>query len=179
MLYKTEGIIIKRTNLGEFDRLLTIYTNDFGKILVKAKAIRKNQSKLKGHLELFLRSHLLIAPSRNLDIVTGAETIERFPRLHRQLSYLASAYYLSEVIDKSIIGPEKDSQIWQLILTSFQKLNQKKAEPKIIIDNFERQLLGLLGYGQEEQSITSLINSLFREKIHSRLFLQKTLRLIR
>ncbi len=179
MLYKTQGIIIKRNNSGEFDRLLTIYTKDFGKILVRAKAVRKNQSKLKGHLELFLHSYLLVAPSKNLDIITGAETIERFPRLHQQIPYLATAYYLAEIIDKTVIGPEKDPQIWQLILASFQKLDQEEVEPKVIINNFEKQLLELLGYGQGKQTIASLINSLFREKIHSCLFLQKALRLLR
>ncbi len=179
MLYKTEGIIIKRINLGEFDRLLTIYTKDFGKILVRAKAVRKNQSKLRGHLELFLNSHLLIAPGKNLDIITGAETIESFPRLHQQLPCLATTYYLSEIIDKTVIGPERDEKIWQLVLNSFRELDKEKTEPKTIVNNFEKQLLELLGYGQGEQSIVSLVNSLFREKIYSRLFLQKAFRLVR
>ncbi|PIP16822.1 MAG: DNA repair protein RecO [Candidatus Portnoybacteria bacterium CG23_combo_of_CG06-09_8_20_14_all_37_13] len=179
MLYKTEGMIIKRSNLGDFDRLLTVYTRDFGKISVRGKAIRKNQSKLKGHLELFLQSRLLIAPGKKLDIITGAEIIRSFSKLHQRLPSLAAAYYLAEIIDKTIIGPERDPQIWQLLLTSFQKLDQEKTEPKIIIDNFEKQLLGLLGYGQGEQTIISLINSLFKEKIYSRLFLQKALCLLR
>lgn len=179
MLYKTEGIIIKRTNLGEFDRLLTVYSKDFGKVSVRAKAIRKNQSKLRGHLELFLRSHLLVAPGRNLDIITGAETIEGFSQLHRRLDRLATAYYLSELIDKTVIGPEPDTRIWQLILSSFQQLDRREAEPTIVIDDFEKQLLELLGYGRDEQNIISLINSLFSEKIYSRLFLQKAFRLVR
>jgi len=75
MLYKTQGIIIKNSNLGEVDRLITVYTNDFGKLVIKGKSVRKNQAKLKGHLELFLYSHLMIAPGRGFDIITGAETI--------------------------------------------------------------------------------------------------------
>ena len=140
MLYKTQGIIIKRTNSGEVDRLLTIYTKDFGKILVRAKSVRKNQSKLKGHLELFLQSHFLIAPGKNLDIITGAETIERFSELHQGLPCLAAAYYLSEVINKTMAGPEKDIQIWQLILSAFEKLNQKEPDIRAIVNDFEKTL---------------------------------------
>ena len=81
MLYKTQGIIIKNSNLGEFDRLITAYTQDFGKLIIKGKAVRKNQAKLKGHLELFLCSHLMIAPGRGFDVITGAETIEKFSHL--------------------------------------------------------------------------------------------------
>jgi len=53
MLYKTQGIIIKNSNLGEVDRLITVYTNDFGKLVIKGKSVRKNQAKLKGHLVTF------------------------------------------------------------------------------------------------------------------------------
>jgi DNA repair protein RecO (recombination protein O) len=177
VLYKTQGIIIKRTNSGEFDRLLTIYTKNFGKILVRAKAIRKNQSKLKGHLELFLHSHLLLAPGKNLDIITGAEAIEKFSELHQRLPCLATAYYLSEIIDKTIAGPEKDAHIWQLILSSFQKLNQEKPNIKTIISDFEKKLLEFLGYGENQQTASSFISSLLGEKIHSRDFLSICLNL--
>ena len=37
-VYKTEGIIIGKFNSNEFDKLLVVYTKDFGKILVKAKS---------------------------------------------------------------------------------------------------------------------------------------------
>jgi len=178
MLYKTQGIIIKRINLGEVDRLLTIYTKDFGKILVKAKSVRKNQSKLKGHLELFLQSHLLLAPGKNLDIITGAETIERFPGLHQQLSCLAAAYYLSEVIDKIIAGPEKDENIWQLILFGFEKLNQKEPDIKTIINDFEKKLLRFLGYGEAQKNVCFFIEALLKERLNSKYFLQKTVHLL-
>lgn len=168
MLYKTQGIIIKRVNLGEVDRLLTVYTKDFGKILVRAKAVRKSQSKLKGHLELFLQSHLLLAPGKNLDIITSAETIERFSYLHQRLPALAAAYYLSEIIDKTIAGPERDENIWQIILSSFQKLNQEEPNTKTIISDFEKRLLGFLGYGESQLA----------EKISSRNFLQKVIHLL-
>jgi DNA repair protein RecO (recombination protein O) len=166
MLYKTQGIIIKKTNLGEFDKLITVYSKDFGKIVVKGRAVRKNQAKLKGHLELFLYSHLMIAPGRGLDIITGAETIEGFPYLHQSLSSLAATYYLSELIDKLIAGPEKDENIWQLLLNSFQALDQEKQDIKSVISNFENKILEFLGYGQQKNFL-SFVESLANDKIKS------------
>ncbi len=179
MLYKTQGIIIKRANLGEFDRWLTVYTKDFGKILVRAKAVRKSQSKLKGHLELFLQSYFLIAPGKNLDIITGAETIERFSELHQQLPCLAAAYYLSEVIDKTMAGPEKDTGIWQLVLSNFQQINQPEPDIRNIISDFERKLLGLLGYGEAQKDTSFFIESLLNGELNSKYFLQKAVHLLR
>jgi len=165
MLYKTQGIIIKNSNLGEFDRLITVYSKDFGKLAIKGKAVRKNQAKLKGHLELFLYSHLMVAPGRGWDIITSAETIKSFSSLHQNLPALFAAAYFSELIDKLIVGPEKDENIWQLVLNSFEHLEARK-EVKPIIGNFENKLLEFLGYGQQKDFI-SFVESLVNDKIRS------------
>jgi len=174
MLYKTQGIIIKRKNLGEYDRLLTVYTKEFGKILVKAKSIRKNQSKLRGHLELFLFTHLMIAPGKGFDIITGAETIESFPYLHKNLPCLTATYYLSELIDKLIVGQEQDEKIWKLLYFTFQQLNQENKDIKSIINDFENQLLEFLGYGKQKDFL-SFVESMINDRIKTYSFLTKLL----
>jgi len=173
MLYKTEGIIIKKSNLNDLDRLLTLYSKDFGKIIVKAKSVRKNQAKLKGHLELFLYSHLMIASGRGFDIITGAETVRSFSNLHNHLPSLAGGYYLSELTDKLIAGPERDNNIWNLLLNSFEGLNQEK-DIKGIVSNFEVKLLEYLGYGQQENPL-NFVQSLINEEIRSSSLLTKAL----
>lgn len=133
--------------MSEADRLLTIYTKDFGKILVKARAVKKSQAKLKGHLELFLYSDLMFAEGRNLDIVTGAETIDNFSLIHNHLPSLAGAYCLSELIDRLIAGPETDENIWELILLSFQELDREQ-DAKLLLKNFSAKFLEMMGYGE-------------------------------
>jgi len=172
VLYKTQGIIIKKSNLGEFDQLITVYTKEFGKILLKGKSIRKNQAKLKGHLELFLNVFLMVAPGKGFDIITGAETINSFPRLRNNLTSLFASFYLSELIDKMIPEPEKDEQIWKIIFLSFQKINSNN-DIKIIVKNFERNLLNLLGYEGRKENNINFIQSFLNEKINSKYFLQK------
>lgn len=177
MLYKTQGIIIKRDNLGEFDRLLTVYTKSFGKILLRGKSIRKNQSKLKGHLELFSCIDLLIAPSKNLDVITGADIIENFPGLRNNLPSLSAAYYLSELTDKMIAGSEKDENIWLALLSSFQGLNQSNQEIKAVVSSFENKLLEFLGYGQQKNPL-NFVESFLKERLNSKRFLQESFYLL-
>lgn len=185
MIYKTQGIIVKRTDLGETDRLLTIYTKDFGKLLVRAKAIKKSQAKLKGHLELFIHSYLMLAQGKNFDIITNAETIESFPELHKYIDSLAVSYYLADCLDKLMAGPERDPRIWNLVLESLQQLDkidaqqdagqphkQDAGQPRReslepIVKNFETNLLEFLGYGQQKDFL-SFVQSLLNQKIHSK-----------
>ena len=49
--YFTEAFILDIQEKGEFDSLITLYTRDFGKIMAKAKSIKKIVSKSAGHLQ--------------------------------------------------------------------------------------------------------------------------------
>ncbi len=157
-MYKTQGIIIKTINSGEYDKLITVYTRDFGKLILKGKALRKNQSKLRGHLNLFLYSHLMIASGRGYDVIAGAETIKSFSNLRADLEKLSAAYYFSELIDKLIVAPEKDNQLWQLIEKAFQDLNQPKVLVKQQIQELENNLLICLGYDPKQTNLKVLLN---------------------
>lgn len=156
-LHKTEGIIIRRFNAGELDKMLVVYTKEYGKILVKAKSLRKKEAKLKETLELFSHVHLTLAYGKNIDAVAGATIISNFPNLRADLSSVAAAYYLSELLDKMIVGPERDEQIWDLISKSFyfleekshHFLEEKRREGQVIkklVEKFEERLLVFLGH---------------------------------
>jgi len=76
--YKTEGIVLKRINYGEADRILTIYTKRHGKIRAIAKGVRKLTSRKAGSLELFNNVVLFLVKGKNLDIITEAQTVDLF-----------------------------------------------------------------------------------------------------
>lgn len=59
--YQTEAVIIRKTRLGEADRILTLYTPRLGKIHAVAKGVRRPRSKMAGHLELLTHSQISLA----------------------------------------------------------------------------------------------------------------------
>lgn len=181
-IYKTEGIIIGRFNSNEWDRILVVYTKEYGKILVKAKSLRKKESKLKETSELFNHVHLMLAKGKNIDTVAGAIILDGFPVLRTHLPSLAAAYYISELIDKLMVAPEKDERIWDLICKAFYFLNEKKHNPKTIkklLERFEERLLEALGHGAcsssdgSYESRLDFIQNLSGDKIGSFQFLEK------
>ena len=74
-LYQTPALIIKKIKLGEADRILTLYTPEMGKIEGVAKAVRRPNSRLSGHLELLTYSQVTLARGRNIDTIIGSQTI--------------------------------------------------------------------------------------------------------
>ena len=115
MIYKTPGIILRRKNLAEADRILTIFTQKRGKVKAVAKGVRWLKSHLAGHLELFCLSDLILAEGKNLDTIIGAELIKSYPKLRADLARTNQAYYLAEITDKLTVEADPHSEIFQLL----------------------------------------------------------------
>ena len=60
-LYRTDAIILRRSDFGEADRLLTVFTPERGKLRLLAKGVRKTTSRKAGHVELFMLTDILVA----------------------------------------------------------------------------------------------------------------------
>ena len=193
-VYKTQGIILRRFNANEFDKLLIVYTRERGKILVKAKSLRKKEAKMKESLELFNYVDLLLAKGKNIDTITGVIIKNSFISLKSHLPSLAAAFYISELLDKLIIGPERDERIWQLVLKAFNFLEEKERNGETIkklLQRFEYNLLALLGHepacsvspsdaGRPEQKKASYLDSIQMicgERIESRNFLSEAIKI--
>jgi len=142
--YQTEAIVIKKTKLGEADRILTLYTPHLGKIQAVAKGVRRPRSKMAGHLELLTHSLVSLARGRNLDTITGSQTINSFISLKSNLQLTSYALYTVELIDQFTAPHIENYPLFQLLLKTMHHLCQESNE--IILRYFELHLLNLVGY---------------------------------
>jgi DNA repair protein RecO (recombination protein O) len=152
--YQTEAIIIKKTKLGEADRILTLYTPHLGKIQAVAKGVRRPRSKMSGHLELLTHSLVSLARGRNLDTVTGSQTINSFLPIKSDLQLTSYALYAIELVNQFAAADVEDYPIFQLLLETMQRLSQG-GDNELILRYFELHLLNEVGYRpQLEQCIS-------------------------
>jgi len=143
--YQTEAIIIKKIKLGEADRILTLYTPHLGKIQAVAKGVRRPRSKLAGHLELLTHSQVSLARGRNIDTVTGSQTINSFLPLKSDLQLTAYALYAVELIDQFTADNVENYPLFQLLRETMHNLCQGNNN-ELILRYFELHLLNLVGY---------------------------------
>ena len=122
--YKTEGIIIKRNNFLEASLILDIWTKDHGKVEAVARSARKAKGKLKGHLELFLDTELILAHGKNIDTITSSLTINSFSNLRNNLEFSFGGYYILELVDKMTIEGHWDERIFYLLKEALFFLNE-------------------------------------------------------
>ena len=147
-LYKSEAVVIKRSDLGEADKILTVFTPHFGKLRVVAKGVRKVTSRLAGHVELFTRSQMLLAKARNLDIVTQSETVDAYRPLHEDLSRIAHASYVAELLDALTPDALENYPVYKLTVEALQLLSEEKDQDRVL-RWFEMQFLSYMGYAPE------------------------------
>jgi DNA repair protein RecO (recombination protein O) len=152
--YQTEAVIIRKTKLGEADRILTIYTPEYGKIDVVAKGVRKPKSKMAGHLELLTYSQINLARGRNLETVIGAQTIDSFLNLKNDLLLTSSGLYTAELINQFTVAHVSSPALFKLFLETLNRLSRADS-PELTMRYFELHLLDMAGYRPQLQECVS------------------------
>lgn len=177
--YKTEGIIIRRKNFGEADKILTIFSKHYGKIRAIAKGVRKPTSRKAGVLELFNHCRLVLHKGKNLDIISEAEIIDSFSSWRKDLLKVQLAFYFGELVDKLTAEEQKNKVVFELLKNSLKSLGKRGENFLILAKNFEMSLLNELGFGipsniRNEGDLQSYIESITEKKIHPPSLLLKT-----
>jgi len=112
---RTEGIILRRRDFGESDRILVVFTKKLGRISGIAKGARKPSSKISGHLELFSRASFLVSRGRNLQLITQAETLQSYDHLREDLSGIGLGSYVVELVDAVTTEGGSNVKLYELL----------------------------------------------------------------
>jgi len=146
-LYTAEAIILKRNNVGETDRILTIFTKQYGKVRVLARGVRKVSSKRGPHIEVFNRVIATIHKGNRLDTLTEVSPITSYDVVRKDLRRVGAAYYLCELIDGLLPEAQVHEDVFALLCDAFAALSTvKKERIEVLRERFAAALLRALGY---------------------------------
>ena len=143
--FSSEGIILARKNYSEADRILVIFSKNYGKLSLLAKGIRKLKSKKRGHLEIFSHIKFSASKTNSIDIVTEVETINTFSKIRASLNKISLAYYFCEIIAKITREDEIKNEVFNILIIFLKRL-EKETKLKILRQEFLHELLEELGY---------------------------------
>jgi DNA repair protein RecO (recombination protein O) len=146
--FTATGIVLNRIALGDNDRILTLYTSEYGKLPVVAKGARKAGSRLSGATELFTSARFLLAKGRSLAIVSQCEITESFQTLRHDLDLLARATYLCELLDHSTIAHDNtaSASLYALVMGALSLLQRSAPYKDAVVHAFELHLMAEMGY---------------------------------
>jgi DNA repair protein RecO (recombination protein O) len=150
--YKTRGFVFLKKDLNESDRLFSIFTENFGRLDIHAKAIRKSVSKLRSGIDIFYISDIEFIQGKNRKTLTESTKIEKFKNLSVSLEKFKTANDIGKVLESFLKGQEPDKNIFYLIQETFLQLdspNFKIKNSRLLFHFFLWNFLSILGYKPE------------------------------
>lgn len=143
-VYRTDGIVLRRRNIGEADSVFTVLASDGHKFEAVARGARKVRSRMRGHLEPLTHSNFLVATGKTLDVFTQAETIESFRNLRDDLERSSAAMYCAELCDRFTVEDTENRALFHLLRASLEALGSVSGP--MVLRYFEVQILALSGF---------------------------------
>ena len=148
MLAKCEGIVIRTTDYGETNKIITLYTKEFGKVGVMARGAKKPSSRFSAVTQLFHFGHYLFLSGRGLGQLQQGETLESFRSIREDIFLTAYASYIAELLDKGTEERKPHEALFNLFYQSLHYLDEE-YDPEIIVNIFEMKMLSVFGFAPE------------------------------
>ncbi len=145
---RVDSVVLRHSDWGEADRLLTIFSREQGKLRCVAKGARKLLSRKAGHLEPFTRVALLLAKGSDLWIVTQAETIEPWLAIKEDLTRTATAAYVVELLDRFTYEEGENAHLFKLLTDTLDRVSGE-TDLFVAVRYYEIHLLDILGFKPE------------------------------
>jgi DNA repair protein RecO (recombination protein O) len=144
--FRVEAVILRHSDYGEADRMLTLYTAQLGKTRALVKGARKVTSRKAGHLEPFTHVRLQLAKGRDLPLVTQADTVDAYLPLRENLVLTSQASYVIELLDRfTYEDGSENSAIFRLLTETLGRLSSG-TDAWVVIRYYEMRLLDYLGF---------------------------------
>lgn len=172
-VYTTHAIVLKRSNFGEADRVVTIFSKEYGRMRVIAKGVRRVHSRRAPYLEIFSHVTLTLHKGKTWDTLSEATPIHAFPVLRGSLPKISEGYYLCELVDALTPEHQEHRDIYTLLLEAMMTLNEAtQVNPVEASREFALELLRALGYLARDHSLSSgqidpYIERIIEKRLHT------------
>jgi len=149
---RASGFVFKKQDKSESDRMFYVFTDEFGRLDIFAKAIRKITSKLKSGIDIFSISKVEFIQGKNKKTLTDAVFEQKFENIKNSPKRFKTAYMICQILDDLVKEQEKDKKIFILLKKCFEELNNnylKEEKCDLIYYYFVWNLFSLLGFRPE------------------------------
>ena len=126
-MIKTKALVIKKQNYRETDRILTIFSPDFGKKTIIARGIRKPLSKMSGHLDTLMLAQIILTHDQELPTVTSCQLIGPFDNIRKSYKKTNQASAVIKLIDKVVLENINQDQFFNLTINTLINIDEDRS----------------------------------------------------
>jgi len=152
MKINTDGLILKSSQTGEQDRLVTILTRDLGVVRAFAHGAAKAKGRSASATETLCYSTFTLSENKGTYSVSEATPVELFFELRSDIERVSLAQYFCEVAMSLAVEGEESSSFLRLILNSLYLLAKGLRDVRFIKAVFELRIMTLSGFMPDTES---------------------------
>ncbi|MBQ8372160.1 MAG: DNA repair protein RecO [Clostridia bacterium] len=145
MLYEVKGLVLRTTDIGDTDRMITLYTESMGIVSAMAKGARSLKSRKMAAAQQFCYSSMVLFEQGDKLWVREASLIESFFDLRSSIEGLALAGYIVEVIG-TVATAEGDKELLRLALNSLYAISSARFDLNKVKAAFEIRTAAHIGF---------------------------------
>lgn len=143
---KINGVVLSESNMGDFDKMITMLTPNLGKISCVAKGARRPKSALLAGTQMFCLGEYLMYKGTNTYHINSVETIEVFYNIRTDLDKLKYAVHINKIIQDVTHENQNCFYILQLLLNTLYVISETDKNLDLVLGIFKMRLLCILGF---------------------------------
>lgn len=145
-LVKLQGIVLKSINLGESDKIVTIFSDKLGKIDVVAHGARRPKSKFMASIQPFCYGEYMVYKGKSLYTLSQSSIVESFQGILLNLDKVSYGSYFLELLDIFTENENRNISALGLILKTLYILNHGDVNLKLLRLIYDFKLVSVSGY---------------------------------
>ncbi len=149
MYLKTRGLVLREAHYKEADKILTLLTEDHGKMTVKARGVRGKNSHIKAPCQLLACGDFVLFENRDMYLIHEAQTVELFEELRGELELLSLGTYFAQVAEVLSQEDAPTPELLSLTLNALYALGKLKKNQFLVKSAFELRAASQAGFMPE------------------------------
>ncbi len=143
---KTRGVVVREVAAGDYDKILTVITDGLGRISVSAKGVRRSGNRYSAGTQVLSYCDWVLYRGKNTYILNSCEIIHPFYEIRQDLTLLAYAALMLEMIRDTTAENQSAKEPLALLLHALHQLLNENRNPELVVRIFALKLLQLNGY---------------------------------
>lgn len=164
---KIEAIVLKKKDLLNKDILISLFTEDLGRLTVFAKGVKKITSRRSPHLQTGNLINILVSHKNNNYYLQESELLSGFSELKKDEKKVNSLYSFLFVLERLLPEQQKETKTYNLTKNFLIDLS-KSLKASVTTHKYLTSIMMQLGYLDKKVSypeLKSLIEEIINEKI--------------
>jgi DNA repair protein RecO (recombination protein O) len=150
-IIKTEAVVLSKLNYGDTSLILSVFSEDFGKMSVIIKGGRNPKGKFGMIADPLNHVQMVVykKDTRDLQLLSNVDIISHYPRIKEDLEKTRYALAIMELIKRLTVENEANKKLFKGLIRILYLIESNNEQPGILFGRFYLFLLAELGYALE------------------------------